>query len=57
MFRKCTLLNNNFLEHTDPEDQIMEDRAFLIREEMMRHAELIILPAAKGAQQMSAGVV
>ena len=57
MFRKRTLLNNNFLEHTDPEDQIMVDQAFLIREEMMRHAELIIPPAAKEAQQMSAGDV
>ena len=51
-------LNSSFLERVDPGDQIMADRGFLIREEvMMRRAELVIPPAAKGAQQMSAGDV
>ena len=51
-------LNSSFLERVDPGDQIMADRGFLIREEvMMRRADLVIPPAAKGAQQMSAGDV
>ena len=51
-------LHSDFLDHIDPGDQIMADRGFLVREEiMMRRAELIIPPAAKGAQQMSAGDV
>ena len=47
-------LNSAFLDLIDPGDQIMADRGFLVKEEIMiKRGTLIIPPPAQGAEQMS----
>lgn len=49
---------SGFLNHLDPGDEIMADRGFPIREELLlRRAKLIIPPSAKGQEQMRASDV
>ena len=46
--------DSKFLDYIDPHDQILADRGFPIREELLiRQAELIIPPAGKGKSQMT----
>jgi hypothetical protein len=45
-------LNSGFIDLIDHGDQIMADRGFLVKEEIMiKRATLIIPPAAQGAEQ------
>jgi hypothetical protein len=45
-------LNSGFIDLIDHGDQIMADRGFLVKEEIMiKRATLIIQPAAQGAEQ------
>lgn len=45
---------SGFLSHLNPGDQVLADRGFPIREElMMRGAELVLPPAGKGKTQMT----
>lgn len=47
-------INSGFLDLVDPTDQIMADKGFLIRDELMyRRAELVLPPGAKGHEQMA----
>ena len=47
-------LNSGFIDLIDHGDQIMADRGFLVKEEIIiKRATLIIPPAAQGAEQMS----
>ena len=47
-------VNSGFLNLIDPTDQIMADKGFLIRDELMfRRAELVLPPGVKGHEQMS----
>ena len=47
-------LNSAFIDLIDPGDQIMADRGFLVKEEIMiKRGTLIIPPPAQGAEQMS----
>lgn len=43
-----------FLDYIDPYDQVLADRGFPIREELLvKQAELVLPPAAKGKSQMT----
>lgn len=43
-----------FLDYIDPHDQVLADRGFPIREELLvKQAELVLPPAAKGKSQMT----
>lgn len=45
--------NSGFLELLDPYDQILADKGFTIKNQLLlRHAELIIPPGVKGQEQM-----
>jgi hypothetical protein len=47
-------INSGFLDLIDPNDQIMADKGFLIKDELMyRRAELVMPPGAKGHEQMT----
>ena len=47
-------LNSGFIDLIDHGDQIMANRGFLVKEEIMiKRATLIIPPAVQGAEQMS----
>jgi len=47
-------INSGFLDLVDPTDQIMADKGFLIKDELMyRRAELVLPPGAKGHEQMT----
>lgn len=46
--------HSNFLDYIEPRDQILADRGFTVREELLvRGAELVIPPACKGKAQMT----
>lgn len=46
--------SSGFLSHLNPQDQVLADRGFTVREElMMRGAELVLPPAGKGKAQMT----
>ena len=52
------VVNSGFLNYILPYDQVLADRGFPIREEMLvKQAELVLPPAAKGTTQMASADV
>lgn len=52
------VVKSDFLSYIIPGDQVLADRGFTVREELMiRGAELVMPPAAKGKAQMTAADV
>ena len=46
--------HSKFLDYINPNDQVLADRGFPIREELLaKHAQLVMPPAAKGTSQMT----
>ena len=46
--------HSKFLDYIDPRDQVMADRGFPVREELLvKQAELVLPPARKGVSQMT----
>lgn len=50
--------DSNFLDYIYPHDQVLADRGFPVREELLvKQAELVLPPAAKGATQMTSAEI
>lgn len=55
---RYVVTNSKFLDYISAEDQVLADRGFPLREELLlRNAQLVLPPAAKGATQMTSADV